>query len=82
MPVTGKLADPVMELHGPAGFTTIMNDNWRDTQEAEIIATGIPPPNDLESAIVATLDPGAYTAIVSGKNNTTGNALVEVYSLE
>src|SRR5205814_6010703 len=56
-------------------------DNWRDTQEAEIIATGIPPTNDLESAIVATLVPGAYTAIVSGKNGTSGVGLVEVYDL-
>jgi hypothetical protein len=79
--ITGKLADTVMELHGPAGFTTIVNDNWRSDQEAEIIATGIPPTNDLESAIVANLAPGAYTAIVSGKNNTSGVALVEVYDL-
>jgi hypothetical protein len=79
--ITGKLADPVMELHGPAGFTTIINDNWRDTQQDEIMATGIPPTNDLESAIVANLAPGAYTAIVSGKNNTSGVALVEAYDL-
>jgi hypothetical protein len=79
--ITGKLADTVMELHGPAGFTTIVNDNWRSDQEAEIIATGIPPTNDLESAIVANLAPGAYTAIVSGKNGTSGVALVEVYDL-
>ena len=71
-----------MELHGPAGFTTIINDNWRDTQAAAIIATGLPPTNDLESAILVTLDPGAYTAIVKGKNNTTGVALVEVYDLD
>src|SRR5204863_1605946 len=81
LPITGKLADPVMELHGPAGFTTIVNDSWRSDQEAEIIATGIPPTNDLESAIVATLAPGPYTAIVSGKNGTSGVALVEVYDL-
>src|SRR5207247_10469487 len=81
LPVTGKLADPVMALHGPAGFTTIVNDNWRSTQEAEIIATGIPPTNDLESAIVATLAPGPYTAIVSGKNDTSGGAWVEIYDL-
>jgi hypothetical protein len=81
LPVSGALADPVIELHGPAGFTTIMNDNWRDTQEAEIIATGIPPTNNFESAIVVTLTPGAYTAIVSGKNGTTGVGLVEVYDL-
>ena len=75
------LADPVLELHGPGAFVTIINDNWRDTQEAEIQATGLPPTNDLESAIVATLVPGQYTAIVRGKNNTSGIALVEVYDL-
>jgi hypothetical protein len=77
------LADPVMELHGPAGFTTIVNDNWRDdTLSGPIIqATGLGPTNDLESAILVTLNPGAYTAILKGKNNTTGVALVEVYDL-
>jgi hypothetical protein len=79
--VPNVLADPVLELHGTAGFTTIINDNWRDSQEAEILATGIPPINDLESAIVITLAPGAYTAIVRGQNNTSGVALVEVYDL-
>jgi outer membrane protein assembly factor BamB len=80
--VANALADPVMELHGP-DFATITNDNWRDdpVQEAAIIATGIPPTNNLESAIDVTLLPGAYTAIVSGKNNTTGVGLVEVYDL-
>ena len=68
------LADPVLELHGPGVFVTITNDNWRDdpVQEASILATGIPPTNDLESAIDATLNPGAYTAIVRGKDNTSG----------
>jgi len=70
-----------MELHGPGGFVTIINDNWRDTQEAEIIATGLAPDNDSDSAIVVTLPPGNYTAIVRGKNNTSGVALVEVYDL-
>jgi hypothetical protein len=81
--VPNPLADPVLELHGPGGFATITNDNWRDdpVQEALIIADGIPPTNDLESAIDATLNPGAYTAIVRGKNNTSGVALVEVYDL-
>ncbi len=79
--VSDALADPTMELHGPNGFTTITNDNWRDTQEAEIIATGIPPTNDLESAILVTLDPGAYTAVVSGNENGTGVGLVEIYDL-
>jgi hypothetical protein len=79
--VPNALADPVLELHGPGAFVTITNDNWRDTQQAEIQATGIPPTNDLESAIVATLAPGSYTAIVRGKNNTSGVGLVEVYDL-
>jgi hypothetical protein len=79
--VSGALADTVLELHEPDG-TVITNDNWKDTQEAEIFATTIPPSNDLESAIVATLDPGAYTAIVSGKNGSTGIALVEAYDLD
>jgi len=80
--VPGVLADPVMELHRP-GAAAITNDNWRDdpAQETAIIATGIPPANDFESAIDATLDPGTYTAIVRGDNNTTGVALVEVYDL-
>jgi hypothetical protein len=79
--IVDVLADPVLELHGPGAFVTITNNNWRDTQEAEIQATGIPPVNDLESAIVATLAPGAYTAIVRGNGNTSGVALVEVYDL-
>jgi hypothetical protein len=79
--LTDVLADPVIELHGTGGFTTITNDNWRDTQEAAIAATGLAPTNDLESAIDATLAPGSYTAVVKGKNNGQGVALVEVYDL-
>jgi hypothetical protein len=79
--IVDVLADPVLELHGPGAFATITNDNWRDTQEAEIEATGLPPTNDFESAIDATLAPGAYTAIVRGNSNTSGVALIEVYDL-
>jgi hypothetical protein len=81
--VPNVLADPVLELHGPGSFATITNDNWRDdpAQEALILATGIPPANNLESAIDTTLNPGAYTAVVRGKNNTSGVALIEVYDL-
>ena len=81
--VPDALADPVLELHGPGAFATITNDNWRDdpVQEAAILATGIPPTNDLESAIDATLAPGAYTAIVRGNGNTSGVGLIEVYDL-
>ena len=81
LPLAGLLADPVLELHESDG-TVITNDNWKDTQEAAIVATTLQPGNDLESAIVATLDPGAYTAIVSGKNGGTGIALVEAYDLD
>ena len=61
---------------------TITNDNRRSTQEAEIIATTVPPTDDNEAAILATLGPGAYTAIVRGKDNTIGVALIEGYSLQ
>jgi len=81
LPVTGMLADTTLELHDGTGMLLGSNDDWRDTQEQEIIGTTIPPINDLESAIQATLEPGAYTAILSGKNNTTGVGLVEVYDL-
>lgn len=58
-----------------------MNDDWRDTQEQAIFATGLPPNHDWESAIVTTLDPDLYTAIVRGKGDNIGTALVEVYDL-
>ncbi len=81
--VPDALADPVLELHGPGGFVTVLNDNWREdpVQEALIIASGIQPTNDLESAIDANLQPGIYTGIIKGKNNTLGVGLIEVYDL-
>jgi len=79
--VLNVLTDPMLELHGPGEFVTMTNNNWRDRQEVEIQATGIPPTNDSESAIVATLPPGAYTAIVRGTGNSSGVALVEIYDL-
>ena len=81
--IANALPDPVMELHGPGTFATITNDNWRDdpVQEAAILATGIPPANNLEAAIDALLNPSAYTAIVKSTNNNTGVGLVEVYDL-
>jgi len=81
--IPDALADPVLELHGPGTFVTITDDYWRDdpVQEAAILATGIPPTNYLESAIDTTLNPGAYTALVRGKNNTSGVALIEVSDL-
>jgi hypothetical protein len=84
LPLAGKLADPVLELHDSSGALIASNDNWRSSQEAEIIATTIPPANDLESAIVATLpaNGAGYTAIVRGTNNGTGIGVVEAYDLD
>jgi hypothetical protein len=81
-PVAGALADPVLELHAANGDLITSNDNWKDTQQADIEASGLAPTNDLESAIIATLPEGLYTAIVSGKDNGTGVGLVEVYDLD
>jgi hypothetical protein len=79
--VPGALADPTLELHDSNGMT-ISNDDWRESQETEIVATTIPPSKDREPAILATLVPGNYTAVVRGKNNTTGVGLVEAYNLQ
>jgi hypothetical protein len=79
--VEGALQATTLELHDANG-SVISNDGWRSTQESEIIATTIPPADDRESAILATLVPGSYTAIVRGKNDTTGVAIVEAYNLQ
>ncbi len=79
--VPDALADPTLDLYDGSGTLITSNDDWKDTQQTEIQATGLPPPNDSESAIAMTMTPGSYTAIVRGKNNGTGNALVEVYGL-
>ena len=79
--IGSALSDPVLELHDQSGAIIATNDNWRDTQPAEIEASTIPPTNDLESAIVQTLAPGSYTAVASGKDGAVGTALVEVYDL-
>jgi glucose/arabinose dehydrogenase len=79
--VAGALQDPTLQLFNSSGVVIASNDNWKDTQQAQIQATGLAPTDDRESAIYATLPAGAYTAIVRGANNTTGVALVEVYNL-
>jgi acetyl esterase/lipase len=76
------MADPVLALHDANETVIASNDNWKDTQESEIQATGIPPTNNLESALIATIDPGNYTAVLSGKNGGVGLGLVEVYDLD
>jgi hypothetical protein len=79
--VPGPLGDPTLELRSGNGTLLASNDNWRSDQETEIMATTIPPSNDLESAIVQDLPPGNYTAIVKGVNNATGVGLIEAYAL-
>ncbi|MFL6541683.1 MAG: plastocyanin/azurin family copper-binding protein [Chthoniobacterales bacterium] len=78
--VTNALQNPMLELHDANGALTNANDDWKSTQP-EITATGAAPSDDRESAIVATLPPAGYTAIVRGANSSVGVALVEAYQL-
>jgi hypothetical protein len=88
--IPGALANPTLELHNSSGALIASNDNWRTTiiggiisseQVADIRSSGYAPADGRESAIIAELPAGNYTAIVRGVNNTTGLALVEVYDL-
>ena len=85
------MADPTLDLHNGAGALIASNNNWQNTiiggvitsnQVSAIQNSGRPPGDPSESAIIATLQPGNYTAIVRGVNNTTGVALVEVYDID
>jgi hypothetical protein len=80
--VSAPLADPRLELFDAQGTPMQNNDNWRDSQQAEITATNLAPQSNAESAILATLPPGPYTAAVTGMNGLTGVALVELYNLQ
>jgi hypothetical protein len=80
--IAGQLEDPLLALFDSRGNALATNNDWKHTQQPEIEATTIPPSNDQESAIVTTLPPGGYTAVVRGVNDTTGVALVEAYALD
>ena len=81
--VIGALQDPQMELHDSTGALLDANDNWQQSLDAgEIIDSGLAPSDPRESAILIRLEPGSYTAIISGVNNTTGIGLVESYTLD
>ena len=71
---------PTLELHDANGAMIASNENWKKDQQTQIEATQIPPTNDAESAIIADLPPGLYTAVVAGKG-TSGMGLIEVYNL-
>jgi hypothetical protein len=77
------LADPTLELHDENGTILIVNDNWQDdpVSAAQLTAHGLAPHDALESGIFASLPPGAYTAIMAGKNGGTGIGLIEVYDI-
>jgi len=76
------LADPSLDLRNSAGVSILKNDNWKDTQRGQIEGTAFQPGNDLESVIVTTLDPGAYTVLLTGTNGGTGVGLIEIYDID
>ncbi len=80
--VSDPLMDPIIELYDGAGTLITTNDNWKDSQQAEIEATGLAPSDDREAAIEAFLTDGSYTAIVRGSGRSTGVALVEAYKVQ
>ncbi|HJX24541.1 MAG TPA: hypothetical protein VJ252_00155, partial [Chthoniobacterales bacterium] len=80
--VQNALTNPTLTLYDNTGAVLTSNDDWKDTQQTEIAATGVQPSNDLESAIVRTLSPGLYTTAMNGKNGATGVGLIEVYDLD
>ena len=79
--VSNPLLDPILELYSSNGVLLYRNDNWQDSQASQIAITGLAPPDPRESAILAMLPAGSFTAIVRGAGNTTGTALVEIYNL-
>jgi hypothetical protein len=79
--VVNPLQDPILELRNSDGILLVTNDNWKDSQQTDIQSTGLAPRNDAESAILTRLGPGVYTAVLRGKADSTGVALVEFYRL-
>ncbi len=82
-PVPGRMTNPTLALHRGDGTLMTSNDDWKDSPErAQIEASGFAPGHDNESAILRTLSPGVYTGVLTGKENTTGIALIEIYDLD
>lgn len=80
--VRNALQDPVLELHNASGALIASNDDWQETQKDQIEASGLAPNDPREAAIFATLPAGDFTAVVRGVGDTTGIALVEIYSVQ
>jgi len=82
--LSNVLTDPTLELHNGNGTVMISNDNWQDdpVSAADLTANGLAPTSPTEAGIFITLPPGTYTAVLEGKNATTGNGLIEIYNLK
>jgi hypothetical protein len=80
--ITNALPDTTLQLRNQNGTILIENDNWKMTQQKELEATGLQPTNDLEAALIATIQPGQYTAQVRGKGEASGIGVVQVYFLQ
>jgi hypothetical protein len=88
--ITDALRDPTLEIHDSTGATVATNNDWKKTQigglisgdqSAEIVSSKLAPSDDLESAIIADLAPGSYTAVVAGADNSVGTGVVDAYDL-
>lgn len=82
--ISDALADPTLELRASNGEVMLQNDNWQDDpmQASQLTAHGVAPANSKESGFVAPLQPGAYTAILAGKNQRTGVGVVEIFDID
>jgi hypothetical protein len=80
--IVNALPDTTLQIKDQNGTIVIENDDWQSDQKQELENTGLQPSNDLEAAVVVTLQPGQYTAQVRGKPETTGIGVVQVYFLQ
>jgi len=78
---SGRLSNPTLDVYDSSGQGIAHNDNWRNAQGEEITQSGLAPRNDLEAAVIVTLDPGAYTAVVRGRGQEEGIGIVEIYDV-
>jgi uncharacterized delta-60 repeat protein len=79
--ISSPLSDPFLTVHDQSGTAVASNDNWKQTQQTELESHGLGCGNENDSALLTTLPPGAYTAVVTSANGESGVGLVEVYSL-
>ena len=80
--ISNALSDTTLQLRDQNGVTYFENDDWKTSQKQELENTGLQPSNDLEAALVTTIQPGQYTAQVRGKNDASGIGVVQVYFLQ